>query len=211
MASARANRDALLLTAGQIVRFVLDAIGEIDGFEQLPGARLGSLPRKAGETHGDGDILERAQTRQQVERLEDDADFTEPVFAECATVERGDIGPAERDRAVRRLEDRSHRREQRGLAASAGTEEQHERARRDFEIESVDRSYDIAAAGVLDRELRDEQLLVPLGSDWLHFSRRTRVRDRWPLLCARRRCCRAVQRPARRPGSAGNCGRGSRR
>ena len=64
--------DALLLAAGQLGRPVLEAVAEADGVDDAVEPRLVGLA--AGERQRQRDVLGGGQRRDQVERLEDEAD-----------------------------------------------------------------------------------------------------------------------------------------
>ena len=66
------NRDALLLAAGQLGRRVTHAIRQADCFERLPPEAANR--RALGIQQRQFDVLERARPRQQMKRLEDEAD-----------------------------------------------------------------------------------------------------------------------------------------
>ena len=66
------DRDALLLTAGQLRRPVREAIAQADGVDDAVEPRLVGLA--ARERHRQRDVLERGERRDQVVRLEDEAD-----------------------------------------------------------------------------------------------------------------------------------------
>ena len=69
------DRDALTLTAGQLVRLVRDPVGELDPLERLERARA---PDGAGDTGVDErqlHVVQRRGSRQQVEGLEDEPDL----------------------------------------------------------------------------------------------------------------------------------------
>src|SRR5690606_19747581 len=72
--------------------------------------------------------------------------------------QRRHLGVTDADRSRRRSEDRCQRREQGGLAAAAGAEQQHQLAVAELEVEPVDGPDGIAAARVLDREIADLDL-----------------------------------------------------
>ena len=62
------------------------------------------------------------------------------------------------DRPGRRREDARQRRQQRRLPAPARAEEDHERAVGACEVELVERPHDVVARGVLDGEVRDDEI-----------------------------------------------------
>src|SRR5204863_10155115 len=66
------NRDALLLSAGQLRRIVTQALAEADAL--CGRAHVGAPRAAAVEAQGESDVLSNRQRRHQVERLEDEAD-----------------------------------------------------------------------------------------------------------------------------------------
>ena len=84
--------DALLLAAGQFARSVLEPVGQPDGVDHVAQPLLVGL--LAGEVHRQGDVLDRGQHRQQVERLEDEPD--------ALAAQSGELGVGQRARARRR-------------------------------------------------------------------------------------------------------------
>ena len=78
------DRHPLLLAAGQVARLVLDAVGQPDLVEQLQGACPGRPRSDAGASQRHLHVLGRAEAREEIERLEDDADLSTPVLGERA-------------------------------------------------------------------------------------------------------------------------------
>src|SRR5580765_5384971 len=114
-------------------------------------AGVARVPRR------DRHIVERVETRDQVERLEHDADRPAAELRECGAPQLCDLRLVEANRSAGRREQRRERGEQRGLAATARTEEQHQLAVGDLEVEPVDRAHDVAAARVLDGHIAQRQ------------------------------------------------------
>ena len=90
------QRDALLLAAGELGGVVVAALAEADALEQGARARRAAAP--AGELERQQDVLERGQVRQQLERLEDEADLPPPqprqgVLGEVLDRRAVDAGP----------------------------------------------------------------------------------------------------------------------
>jgi hypothetical protein len=93
--------DALLLAAGQLGRLVAQPVAEADRVDHRGQPFLIGLP--AGQVEGKRDVLERGQGRDQVERLEHEAD---PVAAEVGQLllrQGGQVDLTEQHLAVRRL------------------------------------------------------------------------------------------------------------
>src|SRR5439155_94602 len=121
------DRDALLLAAGELLGAVVPACGQADGPERdlCPPAPLGA--RQAGQQERQLDVLDRAQHRDQVVELEDEAHVPRAPGREAVLVEPGEglagdhhlarIGPVEAGEQV----------EQGRLARPRGTHERHGR------------------------------------------------------------------------------------
>ena len=82
------DRDALLLSAGQLARPVVEAVAEPDAGERLhaPGPARSSR-RSAGVDQRQLDVAQRGQRGQQVELLEDEADAPVADLGELVLVE----------------------------------------------------------------------------------------------------------------------------
>ena len=96
------DRDALLLTAGEVGRAVVQAVFEIDLLQQRDRSFARLAPPDAGGAQRHHDVLERGQRRNQVERLEHDADGLAPVLGQRPAPQLGDFDPGDFDRARRR-------------------------------------------------------------------------------------------------------------
>ena len=122
--------DALLLAAAQVARPVRHAVLQADLGEQLGGAFLRPAPGGPGRAQRHHHVLQRGQARNEVERLEHDADGVAAVRGHRLAVEAGDDTIAEGDLARRRAEDAAETREQRRLPAPARAEQDDERSPR---------------------------------------------------------------------------------
>ena len=120
-----------------------------------------AAPRRARaqalRAQGHLDVLGCGQARDQVERLEDDADPAPAIVVESAPVELGHLGAVQPHASPLRAQDRREYRQQRGLAASARAEQQGHLAGMDLDVQPVDGSHDVAAAGVLDHQVAAEE------------------------------------------------------
>ena len=89
------DRDALLLPAGELHRPVMRAVGEADAPERLPRLLAPGAQVDAGIDHRQRDVAQRVHARQQVELLEDEADFAVPERREPVRIQALDRGPGE--------------------------------------------------------------------------------------------------------------------
>ena len=128
-----AERGALLLAAGDLVRVTVGLIGQVDQLEQLVDAAPDLLPGLAAHLQREGDVLADGHVGEERVGLEDHAD--RPLAGgHVGQVAPGDlddarIGPLEPGDAA----------EQRRLAAARGAEERDELARRHLERDVVER------------------------------------------------------------------------
>ena len=91
--------DALLLPAGELRRPVREPRTQTDGVDDVVDPRLVGLA--PGEPHRQRDVLGRRERRDQVERLEDEADAVTAELRELLVVELAEIGVADEDRTRR--------------------------------------------------------------------------------------------------------------
>jgi hypothetical protein len=130
--------DALLLPTRQLVRAVLGARRQADELERGLRALAAFTGTHPGVQHRQLDVRPRRHARDQVERLEDEADRPVPHDRQRALRQRRDIDAVEQVRPLRRdvqaAEDVHHRR----LARARGAHHGHELARLDDEVDAVD-------------------------------------------------------------------------
>src|SRR5690349_16943521 len=69
------NSDALALTAGKFIRLVIHAVGELDAGQRLLSFFEPFFGRSSVVDERKLDVVERRGTREQIERLKDEADF----------------------------------------------------------------------------------------------------------------------------------------
>ena len=110
------DRDALLLAARQLVRVVMDAVGEADALERLarPLVALGGGDVRVEQRQLD--VLERGGARQQVEALEHEAERLVADARELVGVQPRDLLAVEAKLARRRLVEAAEDVHQRRLA-----------------------------------------------------------------------------------------------
>ena len=89
--------DALLLSAGQLARLVLDALGETDALDHLGQPFLVRLSLRQAQRQRD--VLSRGQRRDEIERLQNEADRLAAQPAQRVLAEAGEINVTEIDRA----------------------------------------------------------------------------------------------------------------
>ena len=87
--------DALLLAAGELGRLVPEPVAEADGGDELVDPGLVALA--PGDGQRQDDVLGRGQRRQQVERLEDEADLVAAQLREGAVLEARDLDAVDPD------------------------------------------------------------------------------------------------------------------
>ena len=85
--------DALLLAAGELGRAVLEPVAEADGVDDVVEPLLVGLA--SGERQRECDVLDRVQGRNQVVRLEDEADLVAAHLRELLLVQSGELDVAE--------------------------------------------------------------------------------------------------------------------
>ena len=113
IASAR-DGDALLLAAGELARIGVSLVGQADACEQLARRVLGLLLRDVADLdRGQHDVLEHRHVWEQVEALEDHADFLAYLVDVSLAVEHDAI---DADFAGSRLFEVVHAAQQRALA-----------------------------------------------------------------------------------------------
>src|SRR5947199_6179119 len=72
------NGDTLLLTAGKLAGAMFGAIGQVNGFESCHGSFAAVSTTDAAVNHRKFHILQHVQLGKEIEKLEDEADFTIP-------------------------------------------------------------------------------------------------------------------------------------
>ncbi len=93
------DRDALLLAAGELRGAVVEAVADADGVDQpVEPLAVGLAP---GDRQRQQDVLFGVQHRQQVERLEDEADPVAAQLGQALVVEPGQLDAVEAHRARR--------------------------------------------------------------------------------------------------------------
>ncbi len=138
------DRDALLLAAGELLRIVRRALREPDAREPL--LRLRRRVGRAGELERQHHVLERRQRRQQLKRLEDEAE--QPLAQRRARilVQSGERDAVEPDVAVARAVEPGEQAQQRRLARTGRADDGDRVAGFDVEADVVeDRERRVAA------------------------------------------------------------------
>ena len=83
--------DTLALSAGEFVRLVMDTVGQSDLRQRLQGRFLAFLVGQAGVNQWQFHVAQRIGARQQVERLENKADFLVPDPRKLVVVHLTDV------------------------------------------------------------------------------------------------------------------------
>ena len=123
----------LHFAAAHLMRKRIGARAEPDQLEHFPGARTRFAGPVATQKQGKFHVFHRGHGREQIEKLEDDAEMLAPVSGEFrfAGVVQGET--VDRDFAGRRLVESAEEVEQGAFAAAARSGHRAERMRRDFQ------------------------------------------------------------------------------
>ena len=142
--------DALLLAAGKLVGVMVGARAEADEFERAQGALLllARLDAMAVVKHRHLDVFQRRRAREQVETLEDEADFFVADIRQRIPVERGNVNAIEQIIAAARTVQRADHVHQRAFAGATRAHERHEFARENFQRNPA-HGMDVHFAGVI--------------------------------------------------------------
>ena len=129
------DRGPLLLAAGHLGRQMVGAGRQAEGFQHLgrPVERVGI----ARDLQRHRRVLERGQVREQVERLEDEADVLRAELRESLLVEAREVDPGDADAPGGGRIESGEKAEQRGLAASRRAADGHHRLRLHDEVEPL--------------------------------------------------------------------------
>ena len=125
------DRDALLLAARQLGGPVRQAVAQADGVDHRVEPLV--VDGGAGERQRERDVLPRGQHRDEVVRLEDEAELVAPQRREPLVVEVRELLAGDDDRARRRAVESGEQVHQRGLAGPGGPHDRGELAGRELE------------------------------------------------------------------------------
>ena len=111
-------------------------LADPEGIEKFPGA----IDRVAGprDLERYRDVFERGEVREEVERLEDEADVVRAELRQTLLIEPGDVGPGDLHGAGGRVIEPREQTKERGLAAARGSPDADDLPRRNFEVESAE-------------------------------------------------------------------------
>jgi hypothetical protein len=112
---------ALLLAARELRRVMVRAVGEVDVFEELPPAF--ARPADARDLQRREDVFERRHRRDEMERLEDEAELAAAQGGQSVLAHRGDLLAVDEDAAGGRRVEPGDEAEQRGLARARGADD----------------------------------------------------------------------------------------
>ena len=127
------DRDALLLTAGELVREPLLLAGEADEREHLGHGLLDESARRSDDLEREGDVLEDGLRRQQPEVLEHRADVPAEV-RHLAVGQRAQVAAEHDDASVARRLFAEDQAQARRLARARGADEEDELAAEHLEV-----------------------------------------------------------------------------
>src|SRR5579871_3891420 len=135
------DRDALLLSAGKLVRPLMRMSGETDSLQQRERAAASLGGRHADQQQRVLHVLVGVQHRHQAEVLENEADVARPEIGESVIAKCGDGLSAHADRAPIRPIDAADEVQQRSFATAGGTDDHREAIGWDFECDALERRY----------------------------------------------------------------------
>jgi hypothetical protein len=121
-------RDALLLSARELARVVVHPVGQPDDAEGDRRALGAVLLVQVREQQGQLDVLLRREHREQVVRLEDEADRARAPGRQLRGAHAADLLSRDAHRAARRLVQAGHEVEQRRLPGPRGSHQRGEAA-----------------------------------------------------------------------------------
>jgi hypothetical protein len=128
------ERDPLLLAAGKLGGIMVEALPEADPAEQRCGALAGAVV-VAPELERHQHVLERGQRRQEVERLEDEADVRRPKPGPAILGKSEDVLAVQDHPTSARLVEPRQKAEKGRLAAPRRADDGQERLRGHLEID----------------------------------------------------------------------------
>ena len=142
--SAR-NRHALLLSARKLAGFVVHAVAESDGFEQFLALFPSAHRARARENHRQRDVFQRRHDGNQVESLENVADFAAAQPRQFKRIELRDVHFVDENRAFGGLVEAADHVEKRRFARTRRSHDGNIFAALDVEIDAAQRVNRMAA------------------------------------------------------------------
>ena len=149
------NGDPLLLAAGQLVGMVIFATAEPDGGQRLLGPSALLSLRQVAVDERELDVLDRARTRQEIEVLEDEPDFSVADRGALIRRKAGDVDAAQPIRTAGRPVETAEDVHQGRLARARGPHDRDELTRADLEGHAAERMHFRLTHRVDLRELPD--------------------------------------------------------
>jgi hypothetical protein len=134
LAIGAADRDALLLAAGEFARQMVEPRAEAEEGQELGGALLRELLRQAANALRQHDVLQRREFRQEMVELVDEADLGPPQPRAALVVELRGCHAADKDFAAIGLFEQTRDMKQGRLAGAARRDQRDEFARPEREI-----------------------------------------------------------------------------
>ncbi len=149
------DRDALHLSAGELIRKVPCPFGQPDSLEHFVHSLLDVAAWDARQRQRERDVLEHIQRRNEIEKLKDIADRVAPQHRELSFIERRCLLIAEKDLAARWAVDGADQIQQRRFSASGRAHQHSEFAARDLERDIIENLHrrGFIAAGVNVRDV----------------------------------------------------------
>ena len=115
-------------------------MAELHEFEQLAGAAVDLGAAESLQVQGEGDVFQAGERGQEVEELEDEADFVAAEAGEIVIGEGGDGLAVDADLARGGAVQAADEIEEGGLAGARGSDDGDHLAARDFQMDGFERS-----------------------------------------------------------------------
>ena len=160
MTRTAGDREPLALAAGQDAGKLVRLLGEPEEVEEIPSALAGLPPRRPCNDSRERHVLERAHPFEQVEELEHEPDVLAPQARTAVLVPAGERHPCQHDLAARRRVDAGDQLQQRRLPAPRRSDDRHELAGGDLEVDAAERPHRRLVGPEAPAEAVDSQDLV---------------------------------------------------
>ena len=128
----------LLLAAGEFGRLVRRAVGEAHKLKQFHGAAARLLRRLAADVGRNHDVLKSRELREELVKLKHEADVAVAEVAELLRVQTAHVNAVDDNGAAVGPVERAHDLKQRGLAGTARTDNAHDLALADVQVDAFE-------------------------------------------------------------------------
>ncbi len=133
--------DTLPLAAGEFFGEVVEALFEFDEGEEFAGAVVNFGRGPATQVEREGDVFQAGESGEEVEELEDEADFVAADAGELVVGDAAQEGAIDADIAIGGAIEPTDEIEESGFAGAGGTDEGNHFAFIDLQVDRVKRGY----------------------------------------------------------------------